>query len=216
MTWGALIAADDGTQFITDDSTPISLQGIYSGSGSSYVTLTIPIKTEDVVLPFCLASGNIIFSYSISGTTLSVMARANSADTAQFTVTCYVFTTREQLLPAWGMAIWDRNGKCILTNETKVLTDIVTIGVKGSASSGLNLTSTRNGKWAILPELAGFYVGVYQQRPIQIAAGFTANYNGSTTVIKSILVTQPPHDAQLGAPLDTKTIVRAIDVSRYE
>lgn len=216
MAWGALITADDGTQFITEESTPISLQGIYTGSGSGYVTLTIPIKTDDVVLPFCLATGNIVFSYSISGTTLTVMAYANSADTAQYTVTCYVFTTREQPLPKWGVAVWDKNGKCILTNETKVLTDIVTIGVKGSATSGLNLTSTRNGKWAILPELAGFYVGVYQQRPIQIAAGFTANYNGSTTAIKSVLVTQPPHDAQIGAPLDTKTVVRAIDVSRYD
>lgn len=216
MTWGALIAADDGTQFITEESMPISLQGIYTGSGTGYVTLTIPIKTDDVVLPFCLATGDIFFSYTISGTTLSVMARANSTDNAQFTVTCYVFTTQEQPLPAWGMALWDKNGKCILTNETKVLTDIVTIGTKGGGDSGLNLNSTRNGKWAILPELAGFYVGVYQQRPFQIGVGFAAKYNGSTTYIHGVMSTPVPPGGQLGTPLDAKTIVRAIDVSRYD
>lgn len=216
MKWGALITADDGTEFITDESTPVSLQGIYSASGSRTVTLSVPVNTEDVVLPFCLSTGDTYFTYGISGSTLSVTAQSNDADSSAFTFTCYVFTTRAQTLPAWGAAIWDKNGKCILTNETRVLTDIVNIGTKGSTNSGMNLTSTRAGKWAILPEVAGFYVGVVQQRPFQIGCGFAARYNGSSTYIHPVMGSTVPAGGQLGTPLDMKTIVRAIDVSRYE
>lgn len=216
MNWGALITADDGTAFITDESTPISLQGIYTASGSRTVTQSIPVNTDDVVLPFCLATGDAYFTYGINGSILNVTAQTNDSNSSPFSFTCYVFTTRAQPVPAWGVAIWNKNGKCILTNETKVLTDVVNIGTKGGSSSGMNLTSTKAGKWAIIPEAAGFYVGVIQQRPFQIGVGFTARYNGSNTVITGIMGSTVPAGGQLGTPLDMKTAVRAIDVSRYE
>ncbi|MBU4683253.1 hypothetical protein KC222_14665 [Cedecea davisae] len=216
MSWGMLLTTNDGNTFITDESTPISLLGRYSSSGSRSVTINITVNTDDIVLPFCVSTGDTFFSYSLIGSSLSVTASSNTSDEAVFTFTCYVFTTREQPLPRWGMAIWDKNGKCILTNETRVLTDIVTIGTKGASPSGLTLSDTRPGKWAILPELSGFYIGVYQQRPFQIGVGFAAKYDGSTTKIHPVMAGTVPPGAQLGTPLDARTTVRAIDVSRYE
>lgn len=216
MSWGMLLTTDDGNTFITEESTPISLLGRYSSSGSRSVTINIAVNTDDVVLPFCVSTGDTFFSYSLIGSQLSVTATSNTSDESVFTFTCYVFTTREQPLPRWGMAIWDKNGKCILTNETRVLTDIVTIGTKGGSPSGLTLSVTRAGKWAILPELSGFYTGVYQQRPFQIGVGFAAKYDGSSTIIHPVMSGVVPPGSQLGTPLDAKTIVRAIDLSRYD
>ncbi|MDU3815812.1 MAG: hypothetical protein E7G60_05515 [Pantoea sp.] len=214
--FGALITADDGTSFITDESTPISLQGVYTKEGSSKVTQTITVNSEDVVLPFCVSTWNTFFSYNITGQTLTVNAFATSGDSSVFSFTCYVFTTRAQPIPKWGVAIWDTKGKCILTNETKVLTDIITVGQRGGANSGLNINQTLPGKIAILPDIAGFWVGVYMQRPIQIGLAMGARFDGKNTTIAPVTSSAPPSGAQMGAPLDSKVSVRAIDVSRYE
>lgn len=45
-----------------------------------------------------------------------------------FTLTAYVFAIFPQTLPAWGFAIWDATGKLVLTNESRVLSDLQTIG----------------------------------------------------------------------------------------
>lgn len=220
MTWGALITSDDGTPFITEESTPISLQGKYSASGSTIATVTVTINTEDVVLPFAVATGDAYFTYKISGTTLTVNAQRRVGDSGNFTLTVYVFTTRAQIPPSWGIAIWDKNGKCILTNETRVLTDIQIIGTKGGSDSGFNLNTTKSGKWAIVPDLAGYVVGVIQTgggpRPVQIQYAFTASYNGSTTSIKPVMSESPPTGSGNVSYIDSKCAIRAIDVSRYE
>lgn len=216
MNWGALITADDGTQFITDESTPISLQGIYTASGSNTVTQVIPYDTSDVVLPFCVSTGNNFFAYGISGNTIQVTAQAADTDNSPFTFSVYLFTTRAQPVPSWGVAIWDRNGKCILTNETKVLTDIQNQGTKGTNDSGLGMSRTLPGKWAILPEVAGYIVGVIQQRPFQIGIGFASRYDGANTYIVPVQSSSIPAGGQPTGSLDAKTVVRAINVSRYE
>ncbi|WP_054178587.1 hypothetical protein [Trabulsiella odontotermitis] len=216
MTWGVLLTTEDGVPFLTDESTPISLQGKYSASGSGNVSVTITVDTDDVAMPFCVSTADTFFAYSLSGTSLTVTAYPISTFSGSYTLTCYLFTTRAQPLPGWGLAIWDKNGKCILTNETRVLTDIVSIGTKGGANSGLNLSDTRSGKWGIIPELAGFYVGVYQQRPFQIGIGMAAKYNGTSTVIHPVMSVPVPVGGQLGTPLDAKTVVRAIDLSKYD
>lgn len=216
MNWGALITADDGTQFITDESTPVSLQGIYTASGSSLVTQVIPFDTSDVVLPFCISTGNTYFSYGISGNNIQVTAQAADTDSAAFIFTVYLFTTRAQPVPSWGVAIWDKSGKCILTNETKVLTDIQNLGTKGASDSGLGLTRTMAGKWAILPEVSGYIVGVIQQRPFQIGVAFASRYDGINSYINPVQSSSFPAGGQVTGSLDAKTIVRAINVSRYE
>ncbi len=44
-----------------------------------------------------------------------------------------------------GIAIWDEQGVCILTNESKVLTDVQAIGTNGSDSTGFSINTTLAG-----------------------------------------------------------------------
>lgn len=220
MTYGVLIASEDGTPYITEESTPISLQGKYSGSGNGSVTITANINTEDVTIPFCYATADAYFTYGISGNVITVSARQTVGQSTNFTAFLYLFTTREQVPPEWGVAIWDKNFKCILTNETRVLTDVRTIGTKGGADSGLNLNVNRVGKWAIVPDLAGYAVGVINTgqgpRPIQVQFSFTASYNGSVTAIKPVMNEAAPSGTGNISYIDSKCIIRAIDASRYD
>lgn len=49
------------------------------------------------------------------------------------------------------MAIWDAEGTLVLTNESRVLSDLTTIGSPGAATGGLNIDTYMAGKWAVNP-----------------------------------------------------------------
>lgn len=53
-----------------------------------------------------------------------------------------------------GMAIWDAAGKLVLTNESRVLSDLQTIGTPG-ANGGINIDQTLSGPWAVAPAQLG-------------------------------------------------------------
>lgn len=71
-----------------------------------------------------------------------------------FTLTAYVFAIFPQTLPNWGLAIWDAAGKLVLTNESRVLSDLQTIGTPG-AGGGINIDQTLGGSWAVAPAQLG-------------------------------------------------------------
>ncbi|KIG58907.1 hypothetical protein PU45_06545, partial [Escherichia coli] len=71
-----------------------------------------------------------------------------------FTLTAYIFAIFPQTLPKWGMAIWDAAGKLVLTNESRVLSDLQTIGTPG-ANGGINIDQTLSGPWAVAPAQLG-------------------------------------------------------------
>lgn len=71
-----------------------------------------------------------------------------------FTLTAYVFAIFPQTLPAWGFAIWDATGKLVLTNESRVLSDLQTVGTAG-ANGGINIDQTLSGSWAVAPAQLG-------------------------------------------------------------
>ncbi|MFD2022208.1 hypothetical protein ACFSKS_27355 [Pseudocitrobacter faecalis] len=84
------------------------------------------------------------------------------------------------------MAIWDANGKCILTNETRILTDLTQIGVPGgSANNGVNINYTMAGKYAIVPQAAGYRVAVSSSGTLQTPIGMCCYYNGTNTLISA-------------------------------
>ncbi|HFE0235244.1 TPA: hypothetical protein ACF8KN_004079 [Salmonella enterica] len=215
-TYGALLTTPDGVQFVTPNTTPIALEKKLTATGSGIATITTTFNTEDVVMPFCCTTGaEAYFTYTISGNTISVQARQTVGQSQSLTLHLYLFTTKAQVPPAWGMAIWDKNGKCILTNETKILTDITTGGIVGEVNSGVNLDITTTGKKAIAPQAAGFMVAVSSGGALQSPIGNTCYFNGASSRMRTMLAETPPTGWNRQV-IDFKTSVKYIDASYYD
>ncbi len=188
MDWGALLITDNGAPFITPQSIPLALiskktAAISSGSGAvTTVTQTFPAGRP--VIPFVYTTVNCVVSYSVSGTTCTVSVRLPAATGG--TVTVYFFSIFPQPLPDWGIAIWDEQGVCILTNETRVLTDVTSIGTNGSDNAGFSINTTLAGKYGIIPGMSGLATGVINSggtRPWSSQYFFSAVLNGGVTNI---------------------------------
>lgn len=220
MTWGLYIAAADGTPYITDESEPISLVNKQTTTGTGSATVSLTVDSNLVALPFVVTSKEAYVTYSISGSTLTITATQQVGKSESLTLWVYLFSTQAQIPPAWGMAIWDKNGKCILTNETRVLTDVQVIGTKGQATAGVNINVTKAGKWAMVPDWAGYFVGVVSTgggpRPVQIYVGFTAVYDGTNTHFYSFYAELPPTNIISGNILNSMSALKVIDASRYD
>jgi hypothetical protein len=95
---------------------------------------------------------------TISGNTITIdFLRPNATGTAYV----YFFSIFPQTKPDYGLAVWDASGTLILTNETRTLSDVVTLGTAGvDASSGYNINTTLAGKWACMPAMLGLITGV--------------------------------------------------------
>lgn len=221
MKYGVYIVSDDGVPYITPDSVPLNLLKKVVVTGSNSVVATIPCDTSLPVLPFAHTDSEAYLGYRVDSGSVTVTATKTIGTSGSITLTVYLFSTAPQPLPKWGMAIWDANGKCILTNETRVLNDVQIVGVKGdTAQSGANLNITKPGKWAMAPEAAGYLIGVVQTgggpRPIQIYVGFTAVYNGASTHFYGIYAEYPPAGMQSGNIISSRAALRVIDASRYD
>ncbi len=186
--WGALLTTDNGAPFITPQSIPLALIGkqsvaLKTGAGE-ITTISQAIPAGRPVIPFVCSTVNCVLSYTVSGNTCTVSA---SAPAGAGTVHVYFFTIFAQPLPAWGIAIWDEQGTCVLTNETRVLTDIEAIGTNGSdTSGGYNINVTRSGKVGIVPSMCGLVTGVITSggtRPYMSQYFFSAVYSGGNTKI---------------------------------
>jgi hypothetical protein len=186
--WGALLATDNGAPFITPQSIPLALIGkqsvaLKTGSGE-ITTISQAIPAGRPVIPFVCSTINCVLSYAVSGNTCTVSA---SKPEGAGTVHVDFFTILAQPLPAWGIAIWDEQGTCILTNETRVLTDIEAIGTNGSdTAGGYNINVTRSGKVGIVPSMCGLVTGVITSggtRPFMSQYFFSAVVSGGSTKI---------------------------------
>ena len=193
--YGAIIDVN-GNPFITPASTPFCLYGKYtyqsSGNSAAHsVTQYIPIDSSYPVCAFLKTSntgqGTAVIAYAIrSGANAGTLYVNGTNYSGQaFTLTVYVFAIFPQTLPDWGMAIWDANGKLVLTNESKVLSDLETV-----PGSGYTLDYTYNGSYAVSPRALGA-VNVYQvqngQQIIRSAtAGVSCRFDGSRTRINAV------------------------------
>lgn len=104
------------------------------------------------------------------------------------TLTAYIFAIFPQTLPEWGMAIWDASGKLVLTNESRVLSDLVTIGTPGN-NGGINIDQTLSGSYAVCPGILGatlIQVMVQGQPQVIAATAYTGcRFNGSSSRISA-------------------------------
>lgn len=192
--YGAMIMLDNGNPFITPQSTPFCLYARLTANsspvGNSHsATVSIQLDPGYPVIVFCKTTN------TTQGTTVSagrqgntVLASSSSPAGQPHTLTAYVFAIFPQQLPSWGFAIWDSSGKLVLTNESRVLTDLVTVGTPG-ANGGINIDQTLSGSWAVAPGILGS--SVYQTSQggqpviINVTARTGCRYNGSTTRINA-------------------------------
>ncbi|MEB1001948.1 hypothetical protein VC858_20540 [Citrobacter freundii] len=152
--YGALISLPNGNPFITPDSTPMTLyrkvtvNSTFGGNFNS-ASASVTIDGQKGGIAFARTSAPAKISASKSGNTFSVDA-SNYRGSA-FVLEAYFFAIYPLTLPTWGVAIWDAEGTLVLTNESRVLSDLTTIGSPGAVSGGLNIDTYMAGKWAINP-----------------------------------------------------------------
>ncbi|HAS0926905.1 TPA: hypothetical protein ACPZVC_004867, partial [Enterobacter hormaechei subsp. xiangfangensis] len=160
--YGVLLTTTSGEVWVTANSSPIALQArktaaLQGTSGfNTKVTHTFPAGQPVVAFVHCTVEVEI--TQTISGNTITIdFLRPNATGTAYV----YFFSIFPQTKPDYGLAVWDASGTLILTNETRTLSDVVTLGTAGvDASSGYNINTTLAGKWACMPAMLGLITGV--------------------------------------------------------
>lgn len=130
----------------------------------------------------------------------------------------YIFGVQFQPVPTWGIQLNDAQGRCILTNETKVLANVQSFGDPNNPqASGMSLVVDLPGRWAVLPAYTGNFVGVTNTtgQPIPIVAQYltSARFNGSTTRIRSGY--HGNMEQGTGTNTNYRNRITAVDVSRF-
>lgn len=214
--YGAYLTTTDGRAFITDDSYPLALVNKGSASGTGSLTVTFTKNSNETLMPFAYTTTDASISMGINNNVVSISSHPLTGNNANYQLVVYFFGSRIQTPPAWGMAVWNDKGECILTNETRVLTDVTQILNQGDANAGVNMNQTRTGKIAIQPCYAGLYAGVVQGRPIQIPAAMAANYNGTSTRMFAMMAAAPPSGGQISLAFDSKSPIVSINAANYD
>lgn len=195
MSYGAMLTDSAGVPFYIGDTMPLTLLekrvlSVPAASGSGAV---INLFNNDGVIRFVFVNSNgaqgnaqsTCEALELSGGVWSLRCAG-----AARTVNVYIFGYQFQPIPAWGIQINDAQGRCILTNETKVLRDVQKLGDEASdAGSGLNANFNISGEWAVAPAYTGNYTGTVSQGgqvyPVVAQYASSARFNGSTTQITS-------------------------------
>ncbi len=189
-----MLTREDGTPFYIQDTIPIALvrkqtfsvdATVNSGNGQR-ITLDASTGTPYLYFVRFDQSDGWAYQQAASGTH-GLVVGAFSSGTVSGTI--YVFGAVVQTVPAWGIQINDSTGKCILTNETRVLRGINIVNPTGNAGTADYLNETVTGKKAIIPARCGAVV--YSQTiggnvVTQIIMRSTGCYfDGTNTIIKS-------------------------------
>ncbi|MGX9240000.1 hypothetical protein ACWXWB_02780 [Pantoea dispersa] len=227
MTYGALLTDQNGVAFYIADTMPLTLLekrvlNVPSGSGEGSPQ---DLFANDGTLRFVFVNSN--------------GAQGNGRDTCEFlllnssnnrwqlncrgaarTVNVFIFGYQFQPIPAWGIQINDSQGRCILTNESKVLRDVQNIGDSGNPNnSGYTLDQTLQGEWAVAPIMTGYFAGVNNSsgQPIPVMARYcsSARYNGATTQLASGYLGNLDSGATSATYTNYRNRITAINVAKY-
>ena len=199
--YGVLLTTTSGEVWVTANSSPIALQArktaaLQGTSGfNTKVTHTFPAG-QPITIDFL---------------------RPNATGTAYV----YFFSIFPQTKPDYGLAVWDASGTLILTNETRTLSDVVTLGTAGvDASSGYNINTTLAGKWACMPAMLGLITGVIsaggQPQPYMAIYKSMAKLEGSNTRIFARPQTTPGGNLQNVAYSNLRNVIMAINCANYD
>ncbi|EFB4108335.1 hypothetical protein C0X82_000860 [Escherichia coli O53] len=219
--FGALIALENGNPFITPNSTPFCLYrratANSANTGGTYqgASIDIPLDASYPAIVFCKTSAQATVGATRVGNVIKVSS--SSANGYSHTLTAYVFAIFPQTLPEWGMVIWDDKRNVVLTDESRVLSDLVTIGTPG-ANGGINIDQTLTGSYAVVPAILGsslFQIMVQGQPVIvNVTAYAGALFNGTTTRINAV-ASQTGQGSPVGGT-NTGIAITAINTAAYD
>ncbi|PKH18051.1 hypothetical protein CIG19_21270 [Enterobacterales bacterium CwR94] len=221
MAFGALLTDPAGNPFYIDGTLPLRLIDKRTGNAGDAGSVFIPLHTDDSVVRYIFCHSNTSDSYFFyskhpTNGNWGVFMYSNSRPQCTVYVFGYQYETN---IPKWGVAFWDAQGRCVITNETQVLGGITPLGVEGSDSAGYLIDSTRPGKWAISPVVTGLITGVINSggtRPFASTFYGNAFYNGSTTRIHCNGSGGRPGDGVTNVVYSNhKNRIFAVDVSQY-
>ncbi|MDI6536318.1 hypothetical protein QMA77_05125 [Pantoea ananatis] len=224
MSFGALLTDSQGVPFYIDGTRPLTLVNKVVFSVPSPGGLrSIDLYPNDGVIRFVFIQDN-------AGTTSNYCSwlqmdsntwRLYMNYQAGTSVTVFIFGYANQPVPAWGVAIWDAQNNCILTNESKVLRDVTSLGDQSSdTNSGFRFTGTLAGSWAVAPFWSGLFTGVDnstgQARPVSATFYLAAHFNGSQTFLRSG-IGQGSVDGNVSNPSysNSRCLLTCINVDKY-
>lgn len=191
--YGALFTVNDNP-FVTPNSTPfclyqkVTVNSVANGTAHG-ASASVSLNSSYPAIAFCKTSNTDQPTYvSAIRSGNNVMVSSGNPYGQAHTLTAYIFAIFPQTLPQWGFAIWDAVGKLVLTNESRVLSDLVTIGTPGN-NGGINIDQTLSGSYAVCPGILGSTLIQFmvQGQPQVIAAtAYTGcRFNGSTSRISA-------------------------------
>ncbi|EUM69466.1 hypothetical protein L358_00025 [Enterobacter sp. MGH 12] len=221
--FGAMILMENGNPFVTPQSTPFCLYGkvvVNSVANGAYhgASATVALDASYPVMVF-IKTTNTAQPTTVGATRSggNILVGSSNAYGQSHTLTAYVFAIFPQTLPAWGFAIWDASGKLVLTNESRVLSDLQTVGTPG-ASGGINIDVTLQGSYAVAPAILGSQIVQNNNtRPptiVNITAYAGCRFNGSSTRINAAPSTTATGSAAGGTT--TGIALTAINTAAYD
>lgn len=222
MGFGALLTDQQGVPFYIDGTRPLTLINkivINVPASSGGTVYSQAVYNNDGAVRFVFMQSNSSESTAAEWLQLDNNVWTFYATLRPRTVTLFVFGYANQPVPAWGIAIWDASGDCILTNESKVLRDVTQLGdVTNDNASGYKLSATLSGSWAVAPAMTGILNAVDnstgQPRPVVILLWANAFFDGSNTVISTH---SNGSSAGVSSAVYTsaRNILTAVNTSRY-
>ncbi|WLS77355.1 hypothetical protein Q3V30_12740 [Erwinia pyri] len=221
MAYGALLTDANGVPFYIADTMPVSLTQKISYNVSAGLSSRV-LFANDGVLRMVFVGNNAAQANSSSCEYLQLENNnwiLYSSGAAR-TIDVYIFGYNYQPVPSWGIQINDDQGRCILTNETKVLRDVQALGNPSSdTASGYKINQTLSGHWAVAPQNTGLYTAVANTngQPIPVQAWYyaTARWNGSTTQITSGYRGDASGGTSNQTYINSRSRITAINVDRY-
>lgn len=221
MAFGAIISDAAGVPFYIDGTMPLTLleKRVLTYPAGERDTV---LFADDGVLRFVFTNSNAPQGSSETCEALLVYGSnwiLRSVGAAR-TINVYIFGYQFQPLPAWGIQINDAQGRCILTNESKVLRDVQSYGNPAdNLASGMQINTNIVGTWAIAPMNTGYYTAVTnaggQAQPVVRAYYASARYNGATTQLTSGFIGNSGAGEQNQVLTNFRNRITAINVERY-
>lgn len=218
--FGATLVDQYGNVWSTPQTTPISLVQKIDINPSSPGSVNLSVNASS---PFLIAAHgsvtNTIFWLSkINGGYVLSYATSQGIG-AVGNVTIYIFGyVIPQQLPSYGIAIWNSNQQCILTNETKVMPAPASYGDIGGTNIGYLVDVTVSGKWAVMPKVMGVITGIVNTgglpRPVSSPIDTCAYFDGSTTRIRAMQRSSLTGASNISFA-NSRDQIFAIDVSKF-
>ncbi|AXH43448.1 hypothetical protein MZUP3_240 [Erwinia phage vB_EhrS_49] len=220
-TWGAMLTDSAGVPFYIDGTMPLCLisNQTYSLNIGGGTVASQPIHANDGAVRFVFVNSpdpNVYFWYAYDS--ISNVWSIYASGPGTFKINVYIFGYQYQTPPRWGVAIWDAQGRCVITNETKVLRGLNTIGTEGADSAGYNINTTLTGNIAVAPTMLGSVTGIIQSggtRPFESRYYTSAYYNGSSTYIRAMMTDTVTGGVQNITYTNFKNRIITADMSKY-